>query len=241
LNIVADNTPCFVLHIRPYRNTSVIADVFSHEFGRVGIVFRGVKASRKNPKSRLLQPFQPLTLSWRGKGELKSGRAIEVDGPAIFLTGKSLFSGLYLNELLTRLLFNDDPYPCLYADYVCCLKSLLNASELEAPLRLFEMKLLESLGYPLPLHCDALTGNAIDDDADYGYDPEVGFARQAMPQRQPAQPLFSGKLLTAMASENFSSQAVRRQAKQLMRTALAFHLGHKPLKSRHLFNNQYKD
>ena len=241
MTALADNTPCFVLHIRPYRNTSVIADVFSREYGRTGIVFRGVKASRKNPKSRLLQPFQPLALSWRGKGELKSGRTIEADGTAFFLRGKSLYSGLYLNELLTRLLFNDDPYPLLYADYTRCLASLLKTAEIEVPLRIFEMKLLENLGYPLPLHVDALTGNPIDDTINYRYDPEVGFYNQEVMSRKPDQPVFSGKLLSAMACEDFSTLTIRRGAKQLMRTVLAFHLDNKPLRSRHLFNNQYKE
>src|SRR6185437_10727813 len=108
--------PAFVLHTRPYRDTSLLLEIFTPDYGRVSTLARGARGLRSRFKG-LLQPFVPLLLSWYGKTELMTLSAAESQGKVLDLTGEKLLCGLYLNELLMRLLHRYDAHPQLYIVY----------------------------------------------------------------------------------------------------------------------------
>lgn len=137
--------PAWVLHRRPWSESSLIVELFSRDFGRIGAVARGGRNSRR--WRGLLEPFSPVLASWQGRGELRSLVAAEPDGARPALAGAALASGFYLNELLLRLLRRDDPHPELHPLYGDTLNRLPD----EAALRGFECRLLEALGYGLLL------------------------------------------------------------------------------------------
>jgi len=232
-----DLTPGYILHTRPYRDSSLLAEVFSRNHGRVGAIFKGAKnpvGGKKRPsKAANFSPFIPRLLSWYGKGELKSGRGIELAGTPVYLTGARLFSGLYLNELLVRLLHRDDPVPVLYDLYQDTLLALQAQASPEIPLRTFEKGLLLALGYGLDFSADAVDGSPIQPRVLYCYDPSSGFS--PAPTGQEQAPGFQGQLLLNMGRDDYRDAATRKAAKRLMRQALAPHLGDRPLESRKLF------
>jgi len=153
-----DDQPAFVLHTYAYRETSVIVEAFTAEYGRVAVVARGARRPRSDLRG-LLQAFQPLLLSWSGQAELKTLLKAEWRGGLPRIGGSALLCGFYLNELLLKLLPREDPHPRLYATYEAALAELAAGSD-EAPvLRRFELLLLAELGYALPLAREADTGN----------------------------------------------------------------------------------
>ena len=154
-----DLQPAYVLHSRPYRDTSAIIELFTPEYGRLSAVPRGVRRqSRRRSSSARSQPFSPLLVSFSGRAELKTLVASESAGQPHVLAGNSLFSGLYMNELLVRLLHRHDPHPELFAFYAATLKDLSAGAALEPVLREFELKLLDDLGYSFDFSVDAQTG-----------------------------------------------------------------------------------
>ena len=233
--------PGFVLHSRPYRETSAIVDVFTRDCGRISVIYRGVKSSKGvTAKGRLLQPFQPLNLLWYGDRELKTGKDVEADGAAFFLTGTLLYTALYMNELLQRLLFKEDPHPELFQQYRQTLQQLqhVNAqasADIEILLRHFEWGLLTDLGYEIALDRDSQY-HPIDPVLNYRYDADAGFVVVPKVLDSKQQKLcFRGAELLAMAAQEWETIGILPAAKRLMRMALAPHLGDKPLKSRELF------
>lgn len=226
--------PAYVLHGRPYRETSQLLDIFTAEYGRISVVARGVRGG-KSTRAALLQPFRPLLVSWLGRGGLATLRDVEPSGRALTLTGNPLMSGFYLNELLQRLLTPDDPHVSLFNQYDMTLRGMAvtsHAMALENLLRQFELQLLDALGYGL--HLDAATGHAgwQSRDGYYQYFPEQGMMQVEMPQRSAA--AVRGSTLQVLAAEASLVGAGLREAKQLMRSVLAHHLGPKPLRSREL-------
>jgi DNA repair protein RecO (recombination protein O) len=220
----------FILYVKPYQETSALVETFCREHGRVGMVFRRVRGS-KSGKGALLQPFQPLWVSYTGHHELRSGRQIEARGPSVWLTGTPLISGLYLNELLVRLLHRDDPHPGLFDAYETTLQALL-VDPVEPCLRQFERRLLAELGYEINFHEDT-EGVPLQQGRRYRFLPESGFAVQYGATQQTD---FEGAELLLIAASQYEEAVVRRTAKRLFRMALAAHLGNKPLMSRALFN-----
>jgi DNA repair protein RecO (recombination protein O) len=179
----------------------------------------------------LLQPFVPLLLSFAGRNELKTLRSVESAPGRVELGGGRLFSGLYVNELLIRLLHRDDPHPRLFAAYSDTVQQLAHLQMVDVGLRLFEMRLLEELGYRLELTIEGVTGLPVIPEAFYHYQPGAGLVR-----RHPDGPSsdLPGADLLAMARGEIGGH-VRHTARTLMREALAVHLGEEPLKSRQLF------
>ena len=219
--------PAFILHHRPYRETSVLLDVLTAEFGWISLVARGVRTQRSRSRA-LLQPFVPLLVSWRGKGELLSMESVEANGAPLQLRGDCLLSGFYLNELLIKVLQKSDPHPRLYTIYHHTLLELLGPNLKQQTLRLFEKNLLQELGYALQLQMDFSTGEALQAERLYQYYPEQGF-------KQVEQGGFKGKSLLALAGEQFDDDECLREIKHVMRLALASLLGYQPLQSRKLF------
>lgn len=229
--------PGYLLHQRPYRESSALLEVFTADDGRVGLVARGARGSRSRLRGEL-QPFRALRLSWRAGGELGTLSAVEADGPAAALRGTALYSAFYLNELLIRLLARHDPHPTIYAGYAGSLDALARGGGVETVLRLFELALLRETGYGLQLEYDSDTGEALEPQADYDYHLEDGPVRVAADEG--AGFVFRGASLLAMARGDFSSPGVLKDAKRLMRAALRLYLGDKPLKSRELFRSLRK-
>jgi DNA repair protein RecO (recombination protein O) len=232
-----DAEPAFVLHSRPYRETSLLVDIFSRHHGRFRAVARGVRGSNKH--TRRLVPFTPYLMSWTGKSTLKTLKNFESSGHSISLLGDNLYCGLYLNELLIRLIAEYDPHTYLFDHYLNVLISLANETVIEPGLRHFELTLLSEIGYALELTSDADSGEPIDADCWYRYDPSTGFHRTAAQCQQRAESKsFLGKELMAIAEGDYQSASTSPAAKRLLRLALAPHIGSEPLRSRSLFERK---
>lgn len=171
--------PAYVLHSRPFRDTSLLVDVLTRDFGRVGLIARGQRQARQKSRRVLLQPFVPLLLSWRGRSDLKTLTGAENSAAGVFLTGHYLYSGLYANELIMRLLPQGDAHPDIFSNYQHLLTQLATGHMLEAVLRRFEFSLLDELGYGLDFHVEANSGEAIQPGAIYVYRAELGFVAVA--------------------------------------------------------------
>ncbi|MEK1904684.1 MAG: DNA repair protein RecO [Pseudomonas sp.] len=217
----------YVLHSRAYRESSALVDILTPQ-GRFRAVLRGARGKA----GTLARPFVPLEMEFRGRGELKNIARLEAAGIPNLLSGSALFSGLYLNELLIRLLPAEDPHPELFEHYALSLRALAANPPLEPLLRAFEWRLLDELGYGFALDAD-LSGQPIDSDGLYRLQPDAGMEQVA--QLQPG--LFQGADLLAMAQADWASPGALAAAKRLMRQALAPHLGGRPLVSRELFMN----
>lgn len=223
----------FLLHRREYRETSYLADFFTVELGKVSAVVKGVRGSKSQRKG-LLQPFQPLQISFAGRHQLKNVHQLEAEEAAVALRGKAMFCGLYLNEILNRTLADELPAPELYQTYVESLLRLSNCAddELEPLLRCFEFTLLSELGYGIDWLCDAETGNKIVADATYCFIREQGF--QQLHFQQAGANSFAGEVILKVHQQLWDKQSLRC-AKVVSRISMSALLGSKPLKSRELF------
>lgn len=228
---------CWLLHARPYRDTSLILDLFTQNQGRISAVARGARAQGKGrsvSKRSLLQPFVPLQVSLGGRGELRTLGMVEALTAGIPLAGERLLSALYVNELLVRLLPLHENEMQIFSSYGALLQALAGQDELEPLLRNFELQLLDALGYGLQLTHDAASGESIRSGAWYQLQQEGGFIRQP-PDVSDTRTLYEGEALIALAQRDFSGVVVRRTAKRLLRTVLQQHLGGRELASRALF------
>lgn len=225
----------FILHTRNFSETSLVLDVFTPRHGRLGLLAKG--ARRPGNRARgVLKPFQPLLVSWSGRGELPILTGAEGDGAAAALQGEALYCGFYLNELLIRLLHRHDPHGSLYDYYRTAVFALGDESAIEAVLRVFERRLLADLGYGLVLDHDVSNKLPIGADTLYDYIPDQGPVRLRNPEFDRVHGVrVRGSTLLALAAESLEAPEALREAKRLMRVALGRHLGDKPLHSRRLF------
>ncbi len=223
--------PVYVLHSRAYRETSLLADLLTVDFGLVAAV---VKGARRKSRSRVpVQLFCPYTVSWAGKGDLKSLLHLELAGRVTVLPGLYSYAAMYVNEVLTRLLQPADPHSDIYYLYQNTLARLSVTGAVESALRDFEFALLSALGYGVDWQHDCCTGEPVRADSEYWFDPAEGFTLRQAPQSR----VFSGSDILAIAAGDYARDSVRQAAKHLARLALAPHLGDKPLKSRELFRS----
>ena len=224
--------PAFVLHNRQYGDSSLIVEVFTKDFGRISLLAKGYRSQKK--RSQNLQAFSELTLSWSGRGELKTLTAIESSISKGIFVGARLYAGLYVNELLMRLLQKSDAHPEIYRDYCQLLSELHAENDAEPYLRRFEFRLLAELGYAIDCQSEAESGDDIRSGQVYRYIADQGFYPIADSGEQKRE-AFMGEDLLLIARGDFSSLSSKRAAKRLVRLAMAPHLGSKPLKSRELF------
>lgn len=215
--------PVFILHTRPFRDTSLLMDVLSMEYGRVSLLARGVRRARA-PLRSILQPFVPLLMSWSGRGELLSMSQVEASSLPYLLKGNALVSGFYLNELIVRLLHRFDPHPDIYAIYQNALLGLQNNTRIAAVLRIFEKSLLNALGY-------GLEQAALSAESWYVFIAGKGLIASSS---LTSENIFSGKNLLDFFAEILDEDCVLSDAKRLMRMALQALLGNRLLKSREL-------
>ena len=223
----AELEPAYLLHRRPYRETSLLLEALTREQGRIGLVARCGRGPRARQRA-LLQPFQPLLLSWSGRGELGTLRTAEPAGPSFGLAGDALFAGFYANELLLRCLQRQDPSPEIFEDYPRLLAGLAEG-RIEASLRSFEKRLLEALGYGLLLTHD-VSGAPLDPGRHYRYELEQGPV--AVMDHEAGGLVFPGASLLALAEGCLMDAETLADAKRLLRACLALHLGDRPMKTR---------
>jgi DNA repair protein RecO (recombination protein O) len=231
-----DQQPGFVLHSYPYRETSLIVEVFSRDHGRIGLVAKGAR----RPMSQLrgvLMAFQPLLIDWSGGGEMKTLVRAEWQGGQPLLGGQALLCAYYLNELLMRLLPREDPHPVLYRAYGDALRALAAGEGQEVVLRRFELALLRELGYGLELDADA-DGEPVRPEVRYAYIIERG----AVPLDEygiddPS--VVAGRVLLDMARGDFREPETLAGAKALMRRLIQHYLGGQVLQSRRVFTELF--
>ncbi len=224
--------PSYVLHGRPYRESSLLLEVLSREHGRVGLVARGARGSRSRWKN-VLQPFRPLLLSWNQKGELGTLTAADQVASPPALLEESLFCGLYTNELTLRFLQRSDPHPGLFENYRALVSELAAGVDPQPLLRTYEYQLLRAAGFGLQLEFESGSSNPVTAEAWYLYVPESGPVKCEYDVNK-KNDLVSGAALIALKSGNIEDQYLA-ELKALMRRLIRFNLGDKPLNSQALF------
>lgn len=221
----------FILHSKPYTESSLLLDVFTEQYGLVKLLSKGARSKRSNLKG-ILQPFTPLLIRWVGNGSIKTLTGAEAISLALPLFNHYLYCGLYVNELILRVLEENTDAQTLFFDYLACIQELATQElPMEAILRTFELALLKHLGYGVDfLHC-AGSGEEVSDEMTYQYRLEKGFIASLVINHHS----FTGKQLKALAYRDFKTADELQAAKRFTRIALKPYLGSKPLKSRELF------
>jgi DNA repair protein RecO (recombination protein O) len=220
--------PGYVLHHRPYRETSALLELVTETHGRVGAIARGAR----QPASRwrgVLQPFTPLLLSWSGRGELVTLTGAEAASRPLPLAPERLMSAWYANELLLRLLARGDSQRGAFVAYANVLADLAGPGSEARALRLFEKRLLDALGYGLVLTHDAQTSEPVEAGQWYAYRLERGPLRAGVAEGGLVLP---GSSLLALAEERLDDEAALADARRVLQAALGLYLGERPLKSR---------
>ncbi len=231
-----DGEPAFVLHSYPFRETSLLVELFSRRFGRVALLAKGARRPRSALRGALLA-FQPLGVGWAGKGEVRTLIKAEWRGGQPLLAGEALFCGFYLNELLLRLLPREDAHDALFDAYAEALEGLARGAVPAPVLRNFEKRLLKELGYALTLDREPISGASVDPGGMYRYEPERGPVAVGPSGAQSAAegPLFSGRALLEIAREDYRDPQTLQQGKLLMRLIINHRLDQRPLQSRRVF------
>lgn len=225
---------CYVLHTRPYRETSALVTVLSEQWGKVNFVAKGIRA-KKHAKTALLQLFLPLQVQVFGQQELKNLAHIEAQGIALSLRDEHLYSAMYINELLMRVLPVEMPCSAIFAMYRQALQLLNEQVVLEPLLRDFELNLLEDLGYGVDFTLDMQLSEPIRANQYYLYNPELGFVLdEPHSEHTPRRQVYEGQILLDIAERQWHEHSLRT-AKHINRVAMKSLLGEKPLKSRELF------
>lgn len=222
----------FVLHHRPFRNTSQLLECLTMHHGRTGLIAQGAYRRQKLQRA-FLQPFLPLRLSWIRRGELGRLTYAEARAPQAQLGGERLLAGFYVNELVLRLLARGDANAEAFCCYADCIRALAEGSGVARTLRLFELSLLHALGYGLALDRDTGSGEPLDPDRRYLYQLETGVV--AADGGAAGASAYSGSELISLRSGDLTDAASLRAAKRLLGSVLASYLGERPLKTRSVF------
>ncbi|CAM8652056.1 RecO Recombinational DNA repair protein (RecF pathway) [Oxalobacteraceae bacterium] len=224
------NQPAFVLHSYPYKETSLIVEVFARDYGRVPLMAKGAK----RPHSQLrgvLQTFQPLQVAWTGKSEVRTMISAEWVGGLRPLERSALLCGFYLNELLVKLLARDDPHAALFDHYVAALNQLAHDEPPAIVLRKFELGLLKETGVAGNISAVAATGQPVLAEQLYVIDPERGPREATVSDTMP---VVNGKTLLDMEAGDYTDTTTQQQSKFLMRHLLSHHLNGLTLNTRQI-------
>jgi DNA repair protein RecO (recombination protein O) len=222
----------YILHTYPFKETSLIAELFSKNHGRIPVVAKGARRPRSSLRG-MLQSFQLLQATWSGRGEIKTLHNIEWCDKFLQVDGNALICGFYINELIIRLLPREDSHKKLFDFYHHTMKVLAGGINLEVALRRFELRLLQELGYEVPLKEDE-SGELIIADKLYVYEVEYGPSELSKTNNGVK---ILGQTLLDMAEDEYKEDNTQLQSKQLMRYLISHYLGDKPLNSRKLFTN----
>lgn len=224
--------PAFILQHRKFRETSLIIDVLTQDFGIVSILAKGVR-KKKSKTAGLLLAFSALKISYIGKNELKILTHVELDSSVVKLTGLSLYCGFYVNEIVSCFLHKNDPHPEVFIEYQKCLALLAGSTNIEESLRYFELNLIEHVGYGVQLSIDANFETAVQPLKRYCFGGDSGMVENSKGY------ICGATLLLLEARESLDKQALF-EAKQLMRRMIDFQLQGKELKSRAVLANIIK-
>lgn len=225
-----EQQPGWVVHRRPWRESSLLVEFFAREYGRIGLVARGARSARSAWRG-LAEPFVPLVASWSRRGEMGTLTSLESAGPRRVLTGRALWCGLYVNELLLRLLQRDDPHPDVFDACDIVLGGLADGDEPQSMLlRRFELALLQGMGVAPDFGFDAAAGEAIEADGLYHLQPEVGF----VPVDRPGPGVFGGTAIRSIAAGSTDDRETAREMRELMRLLIDHQLAGRELASRRL-------
>ena len=216
-----DQQPAFVLHARPYRETSLLIEAFSRDHGRVGLVARGVRRERSRLPRGVLQPLQPLLLSWVARGELGTLTGAEAASAPFTLAGDALLAAMYLNEFVLRLGMRSDAHIRAFAAYAQCLARLAEDADMAWTLRRFERDFLADIGYALAL-THTVAGAAIEAAVDYCYDPDSGASEW---RDGTGWPRLSGAALLALERDERPTGDQLAQLRRLVRAIVRHLLG----------------
>lgn len=222
----------FVLHKRPYRESSLLLDVFSCDYGKIALLAKGARRNRSVSRA-ILQPFIPLSICWSGKTDLQTLTGAEPIPPGISLKGRSLYCGLYLNELLSYFLHRHDAHRNLFSHYTAALVALSGEGETEKTLRYFELALLEEIGFGLRIDQDVQVGAPISPDRRYDYRIGLGLV-----ESNGSHGGIAGLTLINLGLRKLDGPVQLFEAKKMMRAIIDHHLAGKPLRSRSLFSMQ---
>ncbi|MBX6317360.1 DNA repair protein RecO [Pigmentiphaga sp.] len=228
-----DEVPAFLLHSYPYRESSLILDVFTRTHGRLALVAKGAK----RPHSALrpvLAVFQRLKLSWSGAGEVKTLTRAEWSGPPQRLEGAAAMSAWYLNELLLRLLVREDPHEALYDAYAQALARLTVQPQLSATLREFEWRLLCEIGYGFD---PAATGDGTPVQAGARYRVPLEAGPELEEGGTSLGTPMSGRALLALAEGRFDDATAEPELRRLLRERLDYHMSGRPLATRQVLRD----
>lgn len=223
-----EQQPAFLLHHRPFRDSSLLLDVLSRDHGRVMLVARGARGAKSRLKG-VLRPFLPLQMSWLSRLDLGTLTGAELYGRPLTLSGDLLLSGYYLNELILHFLHRHDSQPEVFAAYQQTVVSLASSSDPAPALRSFEIELLKLLGYAVQFDYEAMSHDALSATENYEFRVEQGPVRV---QRETGEMVFTGAMLIGIREHRFNDSDVLRAANRLLRNVINFHLGGKELKSR---------
>tara|TARA_Y100000739_G_scaffold228122_1_gene239127 strand:- start:274 stop:960 length:687 start_codon:yes stop_codon:yes gene_type:complete len=221
-----ENSSAFLIHRRMYQGSSLLLDFFTKDFGRIRLIARGARKGKTS-----LQMFQCLSISFKGRGDLKSLSQWEIDDRPRRLIGNDLILAMYANELILRLLPEGDEYFETFKSYWTFLSSLdsLGADEKEFALRKFENQILEDLGYGVDFGFD-IDGDAIQLELNYEFIEQQGFCLSNNGS------LLGKTLLHLSSSEDIITDKNELIIlKKMNRKRLKSLLGDKPLKSKELF------
>lgn len=217
--------PAYILQHKKYRETSLIIDILTRDFGIVSVLAKGVR-KKKSKTAGLLLGFMALKFSYTGNSDLKILTHVELDSSTIKLNGISLYSGFYINELIICFLQKHDPCPEVFFEYERCLHLLTNSVNVEEILRFFELNLIEYVGYGIELITDSLTESSVEELKRYFYSDKTGRLQSS------SDGYICGRTLMAMNTRTVLDKQALYEAKQLMRRVIDFHLDNKELKSR---------
>jgi DNA repair protein RecO (recombination protein O) len=224
--------PAFILHQQHFRESSLIIDALTRDFGRISLIAKGVRKTNSKTAG-LLRPFIALSLSFVGKSDLKTLTDVEMAALPNELNGLALYCGFYINELVCNFLHKDDPHPEVFQDYQQCLFGLAKNSQIETSLRIFELNLMDNIGYGLNLGYDLRNEKPVALNKKYRFNKDEGLYEDDDGS-------FSGISLTAMEQRDFENFQTLTEAKLLMRTVIDAYLQGKPLKSRSFINSIVK-
>jgi DNA repair protein RecO (recombination protein O) len=220
--------PAYILHRRPFRDSSQILDIVTRDYGKIAVVARGSRGA-KSRLAAVLRPFLPLRISWVAKSELGTLTGAEASGPPAGVRGDAMMSAFYVNELLLNFLHRYDPQAEIFELYAAVISSLVGTENVAAQLRSFELDLLSLLGYAVNLDHVSGTRDALAAEQNYEFRMEQG----AVPvDREEGVLVFPGVVLSAIAERRFDEPDILRAANRLLREVVGFHLGGKELKSR---------
>ncbi len=227
----------YVLHSRPYKNTSMIIEVLTREHGRMTLVAKGAKRAG-SPFQGCLELFTPIFIAWGGRSEMKTLYKAEVISGSGNLAGDLIFTGFYLNELIMYLLHKHEAHAALFDAYQDCLNNLQAGEDTELVLRYFELRLLNELGYGVSLDHELQTGEPVQADKQYTYNLEAGISSDT--SSDSAVLNISGDTLLALSAGEISTERQKSEAKRLLRSILEYHLEGRPIKTRELFTQKKK-